>query len=68
MGSHESSKGHLVSAIIFGLILVTAVYAIFSFLAASYSVYVPMLALYAVWVVVSLVMYGRGLDRESAEH
>lgn len=68
MGSHDSSKGHMASAVIFGLILTAAVFGIFGFLSGNYTVYVPMLVIYAVWVVVSLSFYGRGLDSEPSHH
>ncbi|MFM1964607.1 MAG: hypothetical protein RL134_332 [Actinomycetota bacterium] len=67
MGTHEVAKSHLVSAIIVGWVLVALVWLIFSFLAGSYVVYIPLLVAYAIWTVVSLLIYGRGLDREMAE-
>lgn len=66
MGSHEVTKSHLVSAIIVGWVLVALVWLIFGFLAQNYVTYIPMLVAYAIWTVVSLVIYGRGLDREAA--
>ncbi len=66
MGTHEVAKSHLVSAIITGWVLVALVYLIFSFLAQNYVTYIPLLIAYAIWTVVSLLMYGRGLDREMA--
>ena len=66
MGSHEVAKSHLVSAIIVGWVLVALVWLIFGFLAQNYVTYIPMLVAYAIWTVVSLVIYGRGLDREAA--
>lgn len=67
MGSHQATKPHLVSAIIVGWVLVALVYLIFSFLAGNNTVYLPLLAIYAVWTVVSLLIFGRGLDKEAAE-
>lgn len=67
MGTHEVAKSHLVSAIITGWVLVALVYLIFSFLAQNYVTYIPLLIAYAIWTVVSLLMYGRGLDREMAQ-
>lgn len=67
MGTHEVAKSHLVSAIIVGWVLVALVYLIFSFLAQNYVTYIPLLIAYAIWTVVSLLMYGRGLDREMAQ-
>lgn len=67
MGTHEVTKRHLVSAIIVGWVLVALVYLIFSFLAQNYVTYIPLLIAYAIWTVVSLLMYGRGLDREMAQ-
>jgi len=67
MGSHEVTKPHLVSAIIVGWVLVSLVWLIFGFLAGNYVTYLPLLAAYAIWTVVSLLMFGRGLDREMAE-
>jgi multidrug transporter EmrE-like cation transporter len=66
MGTHEASKSHLVQAIIVGWVLATLIWLIFSFLAQNYVTYIPMLAAYAVWTVVSLMLYGRGLDKEMA--
>jgi hypothetical protein len=66
MGSHEVAKSHLVSAIITGWVLVGLVYLIFAFLSQNYVIYVPMFIAYAVWTVVSLMIFGRGLDREMA--
>lgn len=67
MGTHEVAKPHMVSAIITGWVLVALVYLIFGFLSQNYLIYVPMLIAYAVWTVVSLQIFGRGLDREMAE-
>jgi len=67
MSSHGAVKGHLASGIIFGFILVAAVFGIFGFLSQNYTVYIPMLVIYAAWVVISQVFYGRGLDREAAD-
>lgn len=67
MGTHEVAKPHLVSAIIVGWVLVALVYLIFSFLDQNYGTYILMLVIYAAWTVVSLLLYGRGLDREMAE-
>ena len=66
MGSHEVTKTHLVQAIIVGWVLVALVWLIFSFLAQNYVLYVPLLIAYAAWTVVSLMIYGRGLDKEMA--
>ena len=66
MGTHEVGKSHLVSAIIVGWVLVALVWAIFGFLAGNFVVYIPLLVAYAAWTVVSLFIYGRGLDREMA--
>jgi uncharacterized membrane protein len=66
MGTHEVAKSHLVSAIITGWVLVALVWLIFGFLAGNFITYVPMLLAYAIWTVVSLVIFGRGLDREMA--
>ena len=66
MGTHEVTKSHLVSAIITGWVLVALVWLIFGFLAGNFVTYVPLLAAYAIWTVVSLLLYGRGLDREMA--
>lgn len=66
MGTHEAGKSHMVAAVITGWVLITLVWLIFGFLAQNYAVYVPMLAAYAIWTVVSLVIFGRGLDREMA--
>ncbi|MBM3685412.1 MAG: hypothetical protein FJW85_00195 [Actinobacteria bacterium] len=66
MGSHEVAKSHLVSGIIVGWVLVALVWLIFGFLSQNFLLYVPMLVAYAVWTVVSLLIFGRGLDREMA--
>jgi hypothetical protein len=67
MGTHQVAKPHMISAIILGWVLIALVYLIFSFLAGNYMVYTPLLVIYAAWTVVSLVIFGRGLDREMAE-
>ena len=66
MGTHEVTKSHLVAAIITGWVLVTLIWLIFGFLSQNYLIYVPMLVAYGAWTVVSLLIYGRGLDREMA--
>lgn len=66
MGTHEVTKRHLVSAIIVGWVLVALVWLIFGFLAQNYVTYIPLLLAYAIWTVVSLVIFGRGLDKEMA--
>lgn len=66
MGTHEANKPHLVSAIIVGWVLVALVWLIFGSLAKDFITYLPMLAAYAVWTVVSLILFGRGLDKEMA--
>ena len=66
MGTHEVTKPHLVSAIVVGWVLVALVWLIFGFLSQNYVLYIPMLVAYAIWTVVSLVIFGRGLDREMA--
>ncbi len=64
MSTHQASKGHLVSGIVFGFILVAAVFGIFGFLSGNYAVYVPVLVVYGAWVIFAMTFYGRGLDRE----
>lgn len=66
MGTHEVAKSHLVSAIIVGWVLVALVWLIFGFLAQNYVTYIPLLVAYAIWTVVSLFIFGRGLDKEAA--
>ena len=66
MGTHEVAKTHLVSAIIVGWVLVALTWLIFGFLAQNYVTYITMLVAYAIWTVVSLFIYGRGLDKEMA--
>ena len=56
----------MVAAVITGWVLITLVWLIFGFLSQNLTVYIPMLAAYAIWTVVSLVIFGRGLDREMA--
>ena len=67
MGTHEVTKRHLVSAIIVGWVLVALVWLIFGFLAQNFVTYIPLLLAYAIWTVVSLLIFGRGLDKEMAE-
>lgn len=66
MGTHEVGKSHLVSAIITGWVLVAIIWLIFSFLALNLVTYIPLLVAYAAWTVISLIIFGRGLDREMA--
>jgi len=66
MATHQAAKSHLVSAIITGWVLVALVWLIFGFLSKNSLIYVPMLVAYAIWTVVSLLIFGRGLDREMA--
>jgi hypothetical protein len=66
MGTHEVTKSHLVSGIIMGWVLAALIWLIFGFLAQNYVVYIPLLVAYAAWTVVSLLMFGRGLDKEMA--
>jgi hypothetical protein len=66
MGTHEVTKSHMVSAIITGWVLVSIIWLIFGFLAQNYVTYIPLLVAYGAWTVVSLIIYGRGLDREMA--
>lgn len=66
MGTHEVAKTHLVSAIIVGWVLVALTWLIFGFLAQNYVTYIPLLVAYAIWTVVSLLIFGRGLDKEMA--
>ena len=67
MGTHEVQKSHLVAGILTGWVLVALVWVIFGFLSQNYAVYVPLLIAYAIWTVVSLLIFGRGLDREAAD-
>ncbi len=66
MGSHEVTKTHLVQAIIVGWVLVALVWLVFGFLSQNYVLYLPLLIAYAIWTVVSLMIFGRGLDKEMA--
>jgi len=66
MGTHEVTKSHLVSGIIVGWVLVALVWLIFGFLSQNYISYLPLLVAYAIWTVVSLFIFGRGLDKEMA--
>ena len=66
MGTHEVTKPHLVSAIIVGWVRVALVWLIFGFLAQNYVLYIPLLVAYAIWTVVSLLIFGRSLDKEMA--
>jgi multidrug transporter EmrE-like cation transporter len=67
VATHAAAKSHLAAAIIGGWVLVAAVWAIFGFLSQNYLLYVPLLIAYAIWTVVSLLMFGRGLDNEAAD-
>lgn len=64
MGTHEVTKTHLVQAIIVGWVLVALVWLVFGFLSQNYVLYLPLLIAYAIWTVVSLMIFGRGLDKE----
>ena len=66
MGTHETTKSHMVSAIITGWVLVAIIWLIFGFLAQNYVTYIPLLVAYGAWTVVSLIIFGRGLDKEMA--
>lgn len=66
MGTHEVARPHLVAGIIGGWVLVALVWLIFGFLSQNYVVYIPLLVAYAIWTVVSLFIFGRGLDKEMA--
>jgi hypothetical protein len=66
MGTHEVAKSHLVSGIIMGWVLAALIWLIFGFLSQNYVVYIPLLVAYAAWTVVSLLIFGRGLDKEMA--
>jgi hypothetical protein len=66
MSTDEAGKPHMVAAIVVGWVLVTLVWAIFGFLAGNYVLYVPLLVAYAVWTVVSLSIFGRGLVEDEA--
>jgi len=49
-----------------GWVLVALVWLIFGFLSQNYAGYLPLLIAYAIWTVVSLFIFGRGLDKEMA--
>jgi multidrug transporter EmrE-like cation transporter len=49
-----------------GWVLVALVWLIFGFLSQNYISYLPLLVAYAIWTVVSLFIFGRGLDKEMA--
>ena len=66
MGTHEVARPHLVAGIIGGWVLVALVWLIFGFLSQNYISYLPLLVAYAIWTVVSLFIFGRGLDKEMA--
>jgi len=66
MGTHAAPKSHMAAAIIFGMVLVTLVFLIFGFLSGSYTGMLPMLVIYAGWMIISLFIFGRGLSREEA--
>ena len=68
MATHAAPRSHMAAAIVFGLVLASLVYLIFGFLSGNYTMMLPLLIAYAIWTVVSLFIYGRGLDAESAEH
>jgi multidrug transporter EmrE-like cation transporter len=55
-----------VAGIIVGWVLVALVWLIFGFLSQNYISYLPLLVAYAIWTVVSLFIFGRGLDKEMA--
>ena len=66
MGTHEVTKSHPVAAVIVGWVLVTVIWGIFGFLSGDYVTYVPLLLAYAIWTVVSLRIFGRGLVEDEA--
>lgn len=66
MATHAVQKPHMAPAVIFGFILVLLVYLIFAGLSGKYVTMLPIPIIYSVWVVVSLIIFGRGLDKEAA--
>ena len=67
MATHAAPKPHMAAAIIFGAILVGLVYLIFGYLSKNFAAMSPIPVIYLIWMVVSLVIYGRGLDKEDAD-
>lgn len=67
MATHAAPKPHMVSAIIFGAVLVALVYLIFGSLTKNFAAMSPIPVIYGIWMVISLFLYGRGLDKEAAE-
>lgn len=66
MATHATTKRYFGSALIVSWVLVALVWVIFSSLAQNYVTYIPLLVAYAIWSVVAVLMFGRGLDRQMA--
>lgn len=61
----HAEKTHMIQGIVFGFIFVALVTAVFGFLMGSYVIVWPIAAVFAIWTVVSLIIY-RGVPTESA--
>jgi len=60
----HAEKTHMVQGIVFGFIFVALVTAVFGFLMGSYVIVWPIAAVFAIWTVVSLIIY-RGVPSDS---
>ncbi|MFM9136437.1 MAG: hypothetical protein ACKOT0_13555 [bacterium] len=60
----HAEKTHMIQAVIFGLVFVALVTAVFGFLMGSYVVVWPIAATFAIWTVVSLLIF-RGVPADT---
>ena len=60
----HAEKTHMIQGIIFGLIFVALVTAVFGFLMGSYVTVWPIAAVFAIWTIVSLVIFRGGAEDE----
>ena len=60
----HAEKTHMIQGIVFGLIFVALVTAVFGFLMGSYVTVWPIAAVFAIWTIVSLVIFRGGAEDE----
>ncbi len=60
----HAEKTHMIQGIVFGLIFVVLVTAVFGFLMGSYVTVWPIAAVFAIWTIVSLVIFRGGAEDE----
>jgi len=63
-GAGHAEKTHMIQGIVFGLIFVALVTAVFGFLMGSYVTVWPIAAVFAIWTIVSLVIFRGGAEDE----